>query len=99
MAFSRITIDPAQMGGRPCIRGLRVTVGLAGAGFEAVHVGEVDLLTASDAAIVDYARANDLVIITVDSDSPNAAGRTSPADRAQGLTPSRTCDPAAVTCS
>lgn len=28
MAFSRITIDPAQMGGRPCIRGLRVTVGM-----------------------------------------------------------------------
>ncbi len=28
MAFSRITIDPGQMGGRPCIRGLRVTVGM-----------------------------------------------------------------------
>ncbi|MGI9016556.1 MAG: DUF433 domain-containing protein [Euzebya sp.] len=27
MAFTRITIDPAQMGGRPCIRGMRVTVG------------------------------------------------------------------------
>ncbi|MEM1333158.1 MAG: DUF433 domain-containing protein, partial [Actinomycetota bacterium] len=24
----RITIDPAQMGGRPCIRGLRVTVSM-----------------------------------------------------------------------
>ena len=24
---SRITLDPAVMGGRPCIRGLRVTVG------------------------------------------------------------------------
>jgi uncharacterized protein (DUF433 family) len=25
--LARITIDPAVMGGRPCIRGLRVTVG------------------------------------------------------------------------
>lgn len=26
MAFERITIDPAQMGGVPCIRGLRIPV-------------------------------------------------------------------------
>jgi uncharacterized protein (DUF433 family) len=26
-AFTRITYDPAVMGGKPCIRGLRVTVG------------------------------------------------------------------------
>ena len=26
MTFSRITIDPAQMGGVPCIRGLRIPV-------------------------------------------------------------------------
>jgi uncharacterized protein (DUF433 family) len=26
MAFERITVDPGQMGGLPCIRGLRVTV-------------------------------------------------------------------------
>ena len=25
--LTRITLDPAVMGGRPCIRGLRVTVG------------------------------------------------------------------------
>jgi uncharacterized protein (DUF433 family) len=25
--FTRITFDPAVMGGKPCIRGLRVTVG------------------------------------------------------------------------
>jgi uncharacterized protein (DUF433 family) len=25
--FTRITLDPAVMGGKPCIRGLRVTVG------------------------------------------------------------------------
>jgi uncharacterized protein (DUF433 family) len=27
MQFSRITHNPAVMGGKPCIRGLRVTVG------------------------------------------------------------------------
>jgi uncharacterized protein (DUF433 family) len=26
--FDRITIDPAVMGGKPCIRGMRVTVGM-----------------------------------------------------------------------
>jgi uncharacterized protein (DUF433 family) len=26
--FERITIDPAVMGGKPCIRGMRVTVGM-----------------------------------------------------------------------
>ncbi len=26
MAFERITVDPAQMGGAPCIRGLRIPV-------------------------------------------------------------------------
>ena len=26
--FSRITLNPAVMGGKPCIRGLRVTVGM-----------------------------------------------------------------------
>lgn len=28
MEISRITLDPAVMGGKPCIRGLRVTVGM-----------------------------------------------------------------------
>ena len=27
MAFSRISHDPAVMGGKPCIRGLRISVG------------------------------------------------------------------------
>lgn len=27
-AFDRITVDPSIMGGRPCIRGLRITVSL-----------------------------------------------------------------------
>lgn len=26
--FERITFDPAMMGGKPCIRGMRVTVGM-----------------------------------------------------------------------
>jgi uncharacterized protein (DUF433 family) len=28
MEVDRITLDPAVMGGKPCIRGLRVTVGV-----------------------------------------------------------------------
>jgi uncharacterized protein (DUF433 family) len=28
--LTRITVDPDVMGGRPCIRGLRVTVGTVG---------------------------------------------------------------------
>jgi len=30
--LTRITHDPAVMGGKPCIRGLRVTVGMVAAG-------------------------------------------------------------------
>jgi uncharacterized protein (DUF433 family) len=26
--FQRITMDPAVMGGKPCIRGMRITVGM-----------------------------------------------------------------------
>ena len=33
--FSRITLDPQVMGGKPCIRGLRVTVGTIVALFSA----------------------------------------------------------------
>jgi uncharacterized protein (DUF433 family) len=43
--LTRITHDPAVMGGRPCIRGLRVTVGtivgLLGAGHSIDHVLEL----------------------------------------------------------
>jgi uncharacterized protein (DUF433 family) len=28
MAFDRITFEPGKMGGRACVRGLRITVGL-----------------------------------------------------------------------
>ena len=55
--------------------------GLSDAGFEALHVGDVDLLTASDTEIVRYARANNLVVVTVDSDFAAMlaiAGATSP---------------------
>lgn len=40
--MERITLDPTVMGGKPCIRGLRVTVGtivgLLGAGHEADEI-------------------------------------------------------------
>jgi uncharacterized protein (DUF433 family) len=43
-AFPRITIDPEVMGGKPCIRGMRVTVGMI---VEALAAGrtEEQLLT------------------------------------------------------
>jgi uncharacterized protein (DUF433 family) len=33
--FERITMDPAVMGGKPCIRGMRVTVGMIVEAFAA----------------------------------------------------------------
>lgn len=40
--FDRITFDPDVMGGRPCIRGMRVTVGtvvgLVGSGHSVDHI-------------------------------------------------------------
>jgi predicted nuclease of predicted toxin-antitoxin system len=41
---------------------------LSGEGFESIHVGDVDLLTATDQATLDCAAANGLVIISADPD-------------------------------
>lgn len=46
----------------------RVADGLRAAGFDATHVGDVDLLTASDDAIFDHAARNASVVVTADSD-------------------------------
>jgi uncharacterized protein (DUF433 family) len=43
--FERITIDPAVMGGKPCIRGLRITVG-AIVGLVATRCNEQEILRA-----------------------------------------------------
>jgi uncharacterized protein (DUF433 family) len=43
--LARITLDPAVMGGKPCIRGLRVTVG-AIIGLLASGHSTTDILTA-----------------------------------------------------
>lgn len=44
LSFERITFDPEVMGGKPCIRGLRVTVGtilgLLAAGYSETRVLE-----------------------------------------------------------
>ncbi len=44
-SLTRITLDPAVMGGKPCIRGLRVTVGtvvgLLAAGHSTAHILEL----------------------------------------------------------
>ena len=44
--FDRITRDPAVMGGRPCIRGRRVTVGMI--------VGQIGAGITIDDLLVDY---------------------------------------------
>lgn len=44
LTHARITHNPAQMGGKPCIRGLRVTVGmivgLVGSGYSTEQICE-----------------------------------------------------------
>lgn len=53
MTFTRITIDPAQMGGVPCIRGLRIPVATV-VGMIADGMSEVEVL----AALPDLERAD-----------------------------------------
>jgi uncharacterized protein (DUF433 family) len=44
--FDRITLDPAVMGGKPCIRGLRVTVGMI--------VGQIGSGRSIEEVLADY---------------------------------------------
>ena len=46
----------------------RVAAQLSEAGFDAVHVADVGLLTAADEEILEYAGANQRVIVSADSD-------------------------------
>ncbi|MGF7239461.1 MAG: DUF433 domain-containing protein [Frankia sp.] len=61
MAFERITVDPGQMGGLPCIRGMRVTVSAvigqlaAGRSIEDVLVDYPYLDRADVLAALEYA--------------------------------------------
>jgi len=45
MTYNRITIDPAEMGGVPCIRGLRIPVATV-VGMIAEGMREADILEA-----------------------------------------------------
>ena len=54
----------------------RVAHRLAAAGHEAVHVAEVELLTATDTEITTYAATEQRVIITSDSDFGSILART-----------------------
>jgi uncharacterized protein (DUF433 family) len=45
MKFTRITVDPAQMGGVPCIRGLRIPVATV-VGMVADGLNEAEILAA-----------------------------------------------------
>jgi uncharacterized protein (DUF433 family) len=44
--FARVTQDPAVMGGKPCIRGMRVTVGMI--------VGQIGAGRTVDELLADY---------------------------------------------
>ena len=63
MSFERVTIDPEQMGGMPCIRGLRVTVSLVvgqlagGSTIEQVLIDYPYLERADVLAALEYAAA------------------------------------------
>jgi predicted nuclease of predicted toxin-antitoxin system len=46
----------------------KVARALVKSGLDAVHVRDVGLLTAPDRSILDYPAANDLVIVSADSD-------------------------------
>lgn len=46
MAFERITVDPQRMGGVPCIRDLRVTVGMV--------LGQLAAGLSADDVLADY---------------------------------------------
>jgi uncharacterized protein (DUF433 family) len=46
MAFDRITVDPARMGGLPTIRGTRVTVGMV--------LGQLAAGRTADEVVADY---------------------------------------------
>ena len=52
--LTRITFDPNVMGGKPCIRGLRVTVGMV-VGLVASGYSTADILAA-----YPYLEANDI---------------------------------------
>jgi uncharacterized protein (DUF433 family) len=61
VAFERITVDPGQMGGLPCIRGMRVTVSAvvgqlaAGRSIEDILVDYPYLDRADVLAALEYA--------------------------------------------
>ena len=88
--FERITQDPAVMGGKPCIRGIRVTVDmnlspdwdafLTRAGFVSVHWSDEGPPNATDADFLHWAAENDYVVLTADWDvsALRAAGRPKP---------------------
>lgn len=63
VAFERITVDPAQMGGLPCIRGMRVTVSMvlgqlaAGQTIEQILADYPYLERADVLATLEYAAA------------------------------------------
>ena len=57
MKFTRITVDPAQMGGVPCIRGLRIPLATV-VGMVADGMAEAEILKAyPDLTVADIREA------------------------------------------
>ena len=72
----------------------RAAASLSSAGFESIHVGDVGLLTAADQAILDYAAANGLVIVSADLQGARVrlqpTGQGAPGPRAEPQDRART---------
>ena len=54
--WNRITVDPAQCGGRPCIRGMRITVSDV-LGYLASGMSEIEILSDFPELTTDDIRA------------------------------------------
>jgi predicted nuclease of predicted toxin-antitoxin system len=66
----RITIEPGKRGGKPCIRGLRITVYdvLAAHVPGSTHGRDIGLARADDDTIWPYARDHGFAVVSKDSD-------------------------------
>jgi len=82
----RITVDPDQCGGRPCIRGMRIRLTDVLDLFSASAVRELGLRHAKDFEIFQAAREANAVVLTKDADFPHLLAQHGPPPRVIWLT-------------